>query len=85
VSGQELSIARSACTEDTILPGALNPGNSGLRQDTDGSYIYNLQAVDPEDGENWAEPEIPNGGEPFCFRVSLPTGEFQQIQLTIRP
>ena len=83
VSNQTLSIAREVCTDDPAPPGARNPGSSGLRQNTDGSYIYNLQAVDPADGENW--DGIPNGGEPFCFRVSLPTGELQQKQLTIRP
>jgi len=83
VSNQTLSITRDACTDDPAPPGARDPGSSGLRQNTDGTYNYNLQAVDPADGENWEN--IPKGGEAFCFRVSLPTGEFQQKQLTIRP
>jgi hypothetical protein len=86
VSEQTLSIKRGPCTASGSNP--QGPGSSGLRQDTDGTYNYNLQAVEPPEGTNWEN--IPNGGEAFCFRVALTrngvlTGEFQQKQLTIRP
>lgn len=81
VSDQTLSIEPGTCPGDG--DGAQDPGKSGLRQDTDGSYIYNLQAVDPSTLEPWVIEQ--NSGDPFCFTVSLPTGESQSIGLTIRP
>jgi hypothetical protein len=81
VSDQRLSIEPGACPGDGL--DAQDPGKSGLRQDTGGSYIYNLQAVDPSTQEPWVISQ--NSGDPFCFTVSLPTGESQFIGLTIRP
>lgn len=79
VSQQNLSLERGTCTSGG---GALDPGSSGLREQSDGSYVYNLQAVDPATGEPWAN--LRRGGEKFCFSVALPSGEIQQKELTIR-
>ncbi|MGI9262336.1 MAG: HYR domain-containing protein, partial [Woeseiaceae bacterium] len=64
------------------IPSAEDPGSSGLRLQSDGSYQYNLQAVNPVSGDPlFAE----RPSSPYCFQVSLPTGEFQQLDLRIRP
>jgi hypothetical protein len=81
VSEQTLSIKPGSCP--AIGAGAQDPGSSGLRQDADGKYIYNLQAVNPSTGEPWVIET--RSGEPFCFTVSLPTEESQSKSLTIRP
>jgi hypothetical protein len=82
VSSQELLIERGTCSV-TVGVAALDPGSSGLRQDADGTYLYNYQAIDPETQEPWVISQ--NKGDPFCFRVALPTGETKEIDLTIRP
>ena len=81
VSDQTLTIERGTCPGDGR--DAQDPGKSGLRQDGDGSYLYNLQAVDPSTGEPWVIEQ--NKGDPFCFTVTPPRGEPQYIDLTIRP
>jgi hypothetical protein len=81
VSDQTLTIERGTCPGDGFS--AQDPGKSGLRQDTDGSYLYNLQAVDPSTNEPWVIEQ--NKGDPFCFTVAPPAGDPQFINLTIRP
>jgi hypothetical protein len=80
VPEQQLSIERGACPGDGL--DAQDPGSSGLRQDTDGSYLYNLQAVDPWTGEDlFAE----RPSTPYCFTVRLRTGEYQDLKIDLRP
>jgi len=78
VGSQSLSIEPGTC------PGSGNdaqdPGSSGIREQDDGSYQYNLQAVDPSGQNLPAEKK----GSPYCFTVSLPTGEFQDLTITLR-
>ncbi len=80
VAEQTLALEPGACPATGA--GALSPGNSGLRQDTDGSYIYNLQAVDPNTG---ADLFAERPSTPYCFTVSLPTGEMQDLTINVRP
>ena len=80
VSEQMLSIEPGGCPADGNE--AQDPGQSGLRQNTDGTYNYNLQAIDPSTQEPWVIVE--KSGDPFCFTVSLPTGESESKGLTIR-
>jgi hypothetical protein len=80
VPEQLLTIERGACPGNGI--DAQYPGSSGLRQGSDGSYLYNLQAVDPETGEDlFAE----RPSTPYCFTVRLKTGEFQDLTIDLRP
>jgi hypothetical protein len=64
-------------------PSAEDPGSSDVRLQDDGSYQYNLQAVIPGSGGDPLPAVRPSSL--FCFEVSLPTGEFQQLELTLRP
>jgi len=64
------------------VPSAEDPGSSGVRLQDDGSYQYNLQAVDPNTGDPL---DAVRPSSSYCFQVSLPTGEFQQLELTVRP
>ena len=70
----EYSLANAVSAED--------PGSSGIQLLADGSYQYNLQAVDPSTQEPLfaARPSTP-----YCFEVNLPTGEFQQKTFNVRP
>lgn len=81
VSEQTLSIEPDGCPADGNE--AQDPGQSGLRQDSDGNYIYNLKAIDPSTQEPWVI--VKKSGDPYCFTVALPTGESQSKGLTIRP
>jgi len=87
--GTPVSVASQILTI-TTEPGACpatglnaeDPGSSGVRQLSDSRYEYNLQAVNPSTGENLPAER---GGSSYCFTVSLPTGESQDLTLKIRP
>jgi hypothetical protein len=80
VSAQTLSIEPGECPMSGS--GAQDPGSSGLRQNSDNSFVYNLQAVDPATGGNLPASRP---SSPYCFTVSLPTGEFQDLTINVRP
>jgi len=81
VASQSLTITTESGACPATGKNAEDPGSSGIREQSDGSYVYNLQAIDPSTGENLPAAR---GGSPYCFTVSLPTGESQNLTLTIR-
>lgn len=82
VDSQSLTITTEAGACPATGLNAEDPGSSGIRLQSDGSYVYNLQAINPSTGENLPAEK---GGSPYCFTVSLPTGEHQDLTLNIRP
>ena len=79
VENQRVTLREGICPGGAL---AQDPGNSGVREMSDGSYDMNIQAVD-ENGNN-LPAERPS--TPYCVKVTLLTNGQEQLgTINVRP